>query len=279
LLRLRVRELVGRPSRAADTAEHMGWFGPSKAEKAAAAKKLYWAARDGDEAELTRLIGLGGSVNWHNPSVRRRMCLAWAPATTPPLLLRSPPPRPPDTAPSSPQPSCMARAAPPRARPFVSPLRPLRMARVCVQQCGSTALMDASNHGHEGCVRLLLASGANVNDTMVSLERPLPSTRHGSASMQSFRSSPPFCLQDWGWTALHFATRRLAIAKRLLEGGADPTLRDKDGGTAIDYARKEGYSEVVALLSEPRYADGDRTECESNADLNANRMRNRMRIE
>ena len=78
---------------------------------------------------------------------------------------------------------------------------------------------------------------------------------------------------------MHFATRRLAIAKRLLEGGADPTLRDKDGGTAIDYARKEGYSEVVALLSEPRYADGDRTECESNADLNANRMRNRMRTE
>ena len=60
----------------------MGWFGPSKAEKAAAAMKLYLAARDGDEAELSRLIGLGGSVNWHNPEVRRRMCLAWAPALT-----------------------------------------------------------------------------------------------------------------------------------------------------------------------------------------------------
>ena len=47
---------------------------------------------------------------------------------------------------------------------------------------------------------------------------------------------------------------RLAIAKRLLEGGADPTLRNKAGKTAIDYARQYGYSEVVALLSEPRYA-------------------------
>jgi ankyrin repeat protein len=71
----------------------------------------------------------------------------------------------------------------------------------------------------------------------------------------------------------------LAIAKRLLEGGADPTLRTKDGKTAIDWARQRGRSEVVALLSEPRYADGDRTERESNADLNANRMRNRLRIE
>jgi hypothetical protein len=46
----------------------------------------------------------------------------------------------------------------------------------------------------------------------------------------------------------------LAIAKRLLEGGADPTLRAMHGKTALDYARERGYSEVVALLSEPRYA-------------------------
>ena len=46
----------------------------------------------------------------------------------------------------------------------------------------------------------------------------------------------------------------LAIAKRLLERGADPTLRDKYGNTALDDARRKGKSEVVALLSEPRYA-------------------------
>ena len=61
-------------------------------------KAVFEAARDGKEAELTRLIGLGGNVNWHNPyNVRRRMCLAWAPASSPPLLLS--PPRSPDTAP------------------------------------------------------------------------------------------------------------------------------------------------------------------------------------
>jgi ankyrin repeat protein len=59
---------------------------------------------------------------------------------------------------------------------------------------------------------------------------------------------------------LHYAAYNghLAIAKRLLEGGADATLRtypgDKWGDTALDYARKNGKSEVVALLSEPRCA-------------------------
>jgi len=58
-------------------------------------KAVFEAARYGNEAELTRLIGLGGNVNWRNPDVvRRRMCLAWAPASSPPLLLS-----PPETAP------------------------------------------------------------------------------------------------------------------------------------------------------------------------------------
>jgi len=53
---------------------------------------------------------------------------------------------------------------------------------------------------------------------------------------------------------LHFAAVNgyLAIATRLLEGGADLTLRAKDGKTALDYARSYGKSEVVALLSQPR---------------------------
>jgi hypothetical protein len=54
---------------------------------------------------------------------------------------------------------------------------------------------------------------------------------------------------------------RLAIAKRLLEGGADPTLRTKAGDTAIDIARENGKSEIVALLSEPRYAARMHTDC------------------
>ena len=68
---------------------------------------VWQAAEDGNEAELRRLIGLGWNVNWHNPDyVRRRMCLAWAPASSPPLLLS--PPRSPETAPV-PTARCTAR--------------------------------------------------------------------------------------------------------------------------------------------------------------------------
>ena len=57
-----------------------------------------------------------------------------------------------------------------------------------------------------------------------------------------------------GATALHWAAYKgdLASATRLLEGGADLTLRDNDGDTALDNARSYGHSEVVALLSQPR---------------------------
>ena len=60
--------------------------------------------------------------------------------------------------------------------------------------------------------------------------------------------------QSYDQTALHIAADHgyLAIATRLLEGGADLTLRNNDGQTALDFARSNGKSEVVALLSQPR---------------------------
>ncbi len=80
-------------------------------------KKLWKAAYNDNEAELRRLIERGGNVNWRHPEVRRRMCLAWAPASSPPLLLRSPSPprqRPPDTAPSPHSPDGAGLLPPPR---------------------------------------------------------------------------------------------------------------------------------------------------------------------
>ena len=114
----------------------MGWFGPSK-------KKTLWkAAKDGNEAELRRLIELGGNVNWHNPEVRRRMCLAWAPASSPLLLLRSPSPprqRPPDTAPSPHSPDGAGLLPPPR-RPAERGTRVLVAWRAPHPACSPTLL-------------------------------------------------------------------------------------------------------------------------------------------
>jgi len=62
---------------------------------------VYKAARDGKEAELRRLIGLGGSVNWRNPEVRRRMPRVGARVVAAPGASVASPPtrRSPDTAP------------------------------------------------------------------------------------------------------------------------------------------------------------------------------------
>ena len=108
--------------------------------------------------------------------------------------------------------------------------------------------------GHEGCVRLLLEAKASVNDTTVSLEHALPQYI-AMDQPDSYSSIGPH-QQNFGDTALHWAAcyGYLAIAKRLLEGGADWTLKNNGGRTALDWARSNGYSEVVALLSEPRYA-------------------------
>jgi len=161
-------------------------------------KAVYEAAWDGDEAELTRLIGLGGNVNWHNPDlVRRRMCLAWAPASSPPLLLS--PPRSPETAPFSPELAVQraaALAAPPPRRPAELGTRVLVAWRaphprvlahaprvlwhsmtprvLHLPQSGFTALLIASWHGREGCVRLLLEAEAIEVNAKVSLEHALP---------------------------------------------------------------------------------------------------------
>ena len=115
--------------------------------------------------------------------------------------------------------------------------------------------MISSDYGHEGCVRLLLDSKAAVNATNVSLEpallEPVPWDRGRVTS-----DGPGVLLQVDDSTALHLSAGNghLAVTKLLLEGGADPTLRDKAGRTALDWARERGKSEVVALLSEPRYA-------------------------
>jgi hypothetical protein len=158
-------------------------------------KAVYEAAKAGKEAELTRLIGLGGNVNWRH-EVRRRMCLVWAPASSPPLLVAlaadtalardgaifptkrggagyaaAPPPR----RAWHTRPRRMARAAPPRACPRSS--RALALddsACASFAQDGYTALMLASWFGHEGCVRLLLEAEAIEVNATVNLEHALP---------------------------------------------------------------------------------------------------------
>ena len=44
---------------------------------------------------------------------------------------------------------------------------------------------------------------------------------------------------------------RVEIARLLIERGADPALRDADGVSALDAARRMGAADTAALLSAP----------------------------
>ena len=114
--------------------------------------------------------------------------------------------------------------------------------------------MIAADRDREGCVRLLLESKASVNATNVSLERDALPQAHLPWTSYLVLIQWFVHQQRGGWTALHEAANHgyLAIATRLLEGGADLTLRNNAGQTALDWARSWGKSEVVALLSQPR---------------------------
>ena len=69
-------------------------------------------------------------------------------------------------------------------------------------------------------------------------------------------SHVPRVSQEFGRAALHYGAiwGHLAIVKRLLLKGADPSLRTNVGQTALDLAQEWGHNEIVALLSEPRCA-------------------------
>jgi len=91
---------------------------------------------------------------------------------------------------------------------------------------GRTALMYASSGPYEETVELLLTKGAEVN-IQGTLE---------------------------GFTALMTAAAegQVEIVRVLLDRGADRNLEDKDGDTALSFARQQGHTEVVVLLETER---------------------------
>jgi ankyrin repeat protein len=91
---------------------------------------------------------------------------------------------------------------------------------------GMTPLLLAARKGNREIVKLLLAHGADVN------------------------------AQDYylAWTPLILASAlgHKEVVKLLLEYGADVDIKDQNGMTALKYAIKNGYKEIVALLKSAR---------------------------
>jgi len=92
----------------------------------------------------------------------------------------------------------------------------------------ASPLMIAAQKGRVDIVNFLIESGAEIN-------KKAKGNRKGEGA---------------GWTALMAAAMEghTEVVSNLLSEGADPTVVNQSGKTALDIAKKEGNSEVVRLL-------------------------------
>lgn len=95
-----------------------------------------------------------------------------------------------------------------------------------VNRFGGTALIPACEHGHVETIRILLAAGVPVNHV----------NRLGWTGMQE-----AILLNTGG-------PRQQEAVRLLLAAGADPGIRDPQGRTALDNARRMGFAEIVRIL-------------------------------
>jgi uncharacterized protein len=107
-------------------------------------------------------------------------------------------------------------------------------ARNVTTPADSTALITAAHLGHVEVVRILIAHKAPLD--------------HVNAR---------------GWTALHEAValgnggpNHVATVEALVKAGADTDIKDRQGATALSYARQRRYNDMIKIL-EP--ATGRRT--------------------
>ena len=91
-----------------------------------------------------------------------------------------------------------------------------------------TALIAAAHLGHHEVVRRLVAAGAPLDH-----------------------------VNNLGWTAVMEAvvlgdggSDHQRTVRALLDGGADPSIADRDGVTPLVHARARGYGEIAAMITE-----------------------------
>jgi uncharacterized protein len=103
-------------------------------------------------------------------------------------------------------------------------------ARNTTSPYDGTALIAAAHLGHVDAVRILIAHKAPLDHA---------NTR--------------------GWTALHEAVvlgnggpNHVATVEALIKAGADPDLKDRQGATALMYARQRGYRDMIKILEPAR---------------------------
>jgi len=137
---------------------------------------------------------------------------------------------------------------------------------------GSTPLIRAATNADMEVMKLLLEHGADVNLMMADRQTPIMAVLTG-------RAPEPQALQmiqllhdagadvnvialvnhreeSRGGTALHYATRKRykEVMKKLVEYGIDLNAKDQDGLTALDYTQSRGFMAFMAVQT-PQYKD------------------------
>ncbi len=120
---------------------------------------------------------------------------------------------------------------------------------------GDTLLLLACYHGREDCVRMLLARGAAVDLANHKGQRPLTGAcfKGYVSIVERLLDAGARLEEDDGdiKTPLMYAASfdHGAIVKRLIAAGANVDATTKDGRTALDLARDNLATGVVALLA------------------------------
>lgn len=99
-------------------------------------------------------------------------------------------------------------------------------AKLVTSRYDGTALIAAAHLGHVGVVRQLIAAGAPLDHV---------NNLHWTAVIESI------VLGDGG-------RRHQQTLSALIDAGANLQLRDREGRTAVDLARRRGYTDMVGLL-------------------------------
>jgi len=137
---------------------------------------------------------------------------------------------------------------------------------------GSTPLIRAAANADMEVMKLLMEKGADVNLKMADRQTPIMAVLAGKASepqaLEMIRvlheagaDVNVIALVNLredvrGGTALHYAVRKRykEVIKKLAEYGIDMNARDQDGLTALDYTQSRGFMAFMALQT-PVYKD------------------------
>jgi ankyrin repeat protein len=120
------------------------------------------------------------------------------------------------------------------------------------------SLYRAAGNGDTSRVLTLLDGGVDVNartsDDSYALNRAAVYNQAEMVALLLERGADPNVQNSEGDTPLICATKyaggHAETVKELIEGGTDLMIKDKDGKTALDYAREKGQQQAIALLKQ-----------------------------